>query len=181
MSRRLRALLCPLLLLAAVLPLAACGPDMADQEARPDRDEPEPLRPGPTARAPVPGTVARGERTDWEILQDRPEITPALLARGARQFQIYCQPCHGASGHGDGLIVHHGFPAPPSFHQPRLREAPDGHFLAVIENGFGIMYPYGDRVPPGERWAVVAYIRALQLSQHADVSALPADVREALP
>lgn len=170
-----RAALMPVVLLAA-----ACGPDMEEQE-RPRPIDPEPVLSGPTSRLPVEGTVARGEKTAWEVLRDRPEITPDLLARGQQRFEIYCAPCHGIAGYGDGLIVRRGFPAPPSFHQERLREAPAGHFLAVIANGFGAMFPYGDRVPPGDRWAVVAYIRALQLSQHAEAAALPADVREALP
>lgn len=173
MLRRLLALLC-------LLPLAACGPDMSRQD-RPDMAEPEPVFDGPTSRLPVPGTVARGERSAWDVLKDRPEMTPALLAHGRQEYEVYCAPCHGAAGHGDGLIVQRGFPAPPSFHSDRLRGAPPGHYLSVIENGFGVMYPYADRVPPRDRWAVVAYIRALQLSQHADVSELPEPVRERLP
>ncbi|EKV31782.1 ABC-type Fe3+ transport system protein [Caenispirillum salinarum AK4] len=166
-------------LLLCLLPLAAC-PDMADQK-RPDMAEPEPVLRGPTSSLPVPGTVARGERSAWDVLKDRPEMTPALLERGRERFNIYCAPCHGVAGHGSGLIVERGFPAPPSFHNDRLRDATPGHFLSVIENGFGVMYPYGDRVRPADRWAVVAYIRALQLSQHAQVSELPEPLRERLP
>lgn len=167
---------------ALLLPLAvaACGPDMQEQE-RPRPIDPEPVLPGPTSRLPVEGTVARGERTAWQVLRDRPDMSAALLARGRDRFETYCAPCHGIGGYGDGIIVQRGFPAPPSFHQERLRDAPAGHFLAVIANGFGAMFPYGDRVPPAERWAVVAYIRALQLSQHAEAGALPATVREDLP
>lgn len=92
-------------------------------------------------------------------------MTAQLLARGRERFTIYCQPCHSPLGDGDGLVVRRGFPAPPSFHSPRLRAAPDRHFFDVISRGYGIMYPYGDRVEPADRWAIVAYIRALQLSQ----------------
>lgn len=99
-------------------------------------------------------------------------ITPALLARGQNRFDIYCAPCHSRAGDGDGMIVQRGFPAPPSYHTARLRNAPDSHFYQVITDGYGVMYPYADRVSPYDRWAIVAYIRALQLSQHAPASTL---------
>jgi mono/diheme cytochrome c family protein len=94
-------------------------------------------------------------------------ITTALLARGQQRFNIYCAPCHGRSGDGAGMIVQRGFPAPPSYHTDHLRNAPDSHFYQVISDGYGTMYPYADRITPHDRWAIVAYIRALQLSQHA--------------
>jgi mono/diheme cytochrome c family protein len=93
--------------------------------------------------------------------------TMALLQRGQQRFDIFCAPCHGRSGTGDGMIVRRGFPAPPSYHTERLRNAPDSHFYQVISDGYGVMYPYADRIAPADRWAIVAYIRALQLSQHA--------------
>ena len=99
-------------------------------------------------------------------------ITPQLLARGQDRFNIYCAPCHSRAGDGDGMIARRGFPAPPSYHTARLREAPDSHFYQVITKGYGVMYPYADRVAPHDRWAIVAYIRALQLSQHAPADAL---------
>lgn len=94
-------------------------------------------------------------------------VTMALLERGRERYDIYCAPCHGRSGNGDGMIARRGFPAPPSYHTDRLRNAPDSHFYQVITHGYGVMYPYSDRVAPADRWAIVAYIRALQLSQHA--------------
>jgi mono/diheme cytochrome c family protein len=94
-------------------------------------------------------------------------ITMPLLQRGRERFGIYCAPCHGALGDGDGMIARRGFPHPPSYHLDRLRSAPDRHFYDVITNGYGVMYPYADRVAPEDRWAIVAYIRALQLSQDA--------------
>jgi mono/diheme cytochrome c family protein len=103
-----------------------------------------------------------------------------LLLRGRQRYQIYCLPCHSVLGDGDGPVVRRGFPAPPSFHLARLRDAPDRHFYDVITQGYGVMYPYADRVTPADRWAIVAYVRALQLSQHADVAALPAALRERL-
>ncbi len=101
-------------------------------------------------------------------------ITPALLARGRQRFDIYCAPCHSRAGDGDGMIAQRGFPHPPSYHTAALRNAPDSHFYKVITDGFGVMYPYADRISPHDRWAIVAYIRALQLSQHAPKSDLSA-------
>jgi mono/diheme cytochrome c family protein len=107
-------------------------------------------------------------------------ITAALLDRGRQRFNIYCAPCHSMAGDGDGMIARRGFPAPPSYHTDRLRNAADSHFYQVITNGYGVMYPYADRIAPQDRWAIVAYIRALQLSQHAPASLLSADEREKL-
>jgi len=106
-------------------------------------------------------------------------ITMKLLERGRRRFNIYCAPCHSRAGDGDGMIAERGFPHPPSYHTPALRNAPDSHFYKVITDGYGVMYPYADRVSPHDRWAIVAYIRALQLSQHAPKSDLsPADLQK---
>jgi len=99
-------------------------------------------------------------------------ITPKLLARGQQRFDIYCAPCHSRAGDGDGMIARRGFPHPPSYHTAALRNAPDSHFYQVITNGYGVMYPHADRISPHDRWAIVAYIRALQLSQHAPKSDL---------
>jgi mono/diheme cytochrome c family protein len=101
-------------------------------------------------------------------------ITPQLLHRGQQRFDIYCAPCHSRAGDGDGMIARRGFPHPPSYHTDALRNAPDSHFYDVITNGYGAMFPYADRVAPQDRWAIVAYIRALQLSQHAPASELDA-------
>lgn len=96
----------------------------------------------------------------------------AALTRGRERFNIYCSPCHAQTGDGNGMIVQRGFSKPPSFHDkkdgPRLREAPDGHFFRVITHGYGAMYSYASRVAPADRWAIVAYIRALQLSRRLD-------------
>jgi mono/diheme cytochrome c family protein len=108
------------------------------------------------------------------------QLTPDLLARGRERFEIYCAVCHGAIGDGRGEVVRRGFPAPPSYHSERLRQAPIGHFYDVISNGYGVMYPYASQIEPNDRWAIAAYIRALQLSQNAPVNVLtPAD-RQAL-
>ena len=148
---------------------------------------------GGASRAPVEGTEphARGEFVDtssgrigmdaqerWdrdESAQANPyPTTLALLQRGQQRFDIYCSPCHSVRGDGDGFIVRRGFPSPPSYHIDRLRKAPDRHFFDVITHGYGIMYPYADRVNPSDRWAIVAYIRALQLSQNVQAEHLSA-------
>jgi mono/diheme cytochrome c family protein len=110
-----------------------------------------------------------------------PPLTLALLQRGQEQFRIYCTPCHSELGDGDGMVVQRGFPHPPSFHSALLRDAPTQHFYDVITNGFGVMYSYAARVEPSDRWAIAAYIRALQLSQRTPVADLSADQRKALP
>ena len=112
--------------------------------------------------------------------QPPPVLTVALLERGRQRFDIYCAPCHGFAGDASGMIVQRGFPAPPSFHIDRLRAAPTQHFYDVIAKGWGAMYSYADRVPPADRWAIAAYIRALQESQSASVASLPDSVRRGL-
>jgi len=102
------------------------------------------------------------------------------LERGRERFDIYCSPCHSIAGDGDGMIVRRGFPSPPSYHTDRLRNAPDAHFYSVITNGYGMMYSYADRVAPDDRWAIVAYIRALQLSQNARIGDVPPERRAEL-
>lgn len=109
-----------------------------------------------------------------------PVYTAATLERGRQEFGIYCAPCHGPAGDGNGYITHRGFPHPPSYHSTQLRDAPDSLFYDVITNGYGIMYPYGDRLAPADRWNVVAYIRALQLAWHAPLSDVPASERQRL-
>lgn len=103
-----------------------------------------------------------------------PPVTMALLQRGQERFRIYCTPCHSELGDGHGMIVQRGFPAPPSYHTDRLRGAPTQHFYDVITNGYGAMYSFAGRVAPADRWAIAAYIRALQLSQHPPAEAIEA-------
>ena len=143
------------------------------------------------AQVPPAGTVARAEDRTNEplyygtqngqlitynplVADKSPADRLAILQRGQERYQIYCQPCHGLAGYGDGLIVKRGLSAPPSYHLERLRNAADGHIYDVIANGYGSMYSYGSRVPTQDRWAIVAYVRALQLSQRAPASAVPA-------
>ncbi len=105
-------------------------------------------------------------------------LNRALIERGQRQFEIYCIPCHGKLGDGQGMITTRGFPNPPSYHIDRLRQVELGYFVDVMTNGFGRMYSYASRVKPEDRWAIASYIRVLQLSQNATPELLPADVLE---
>jgi mono/diheme cytochrome c family protein len=146
---------------------------------------------GASARPVVPNTVARGQAITDTLLYEGMDkgapatefpfpVTDEVLARGQARFNIFCTPCHGYSGYGDGIVVQRGLTPPPSFHTDRLRKAPVGYFFNVITNGFGTMYSYADRVPPEDRWAIIAYIRALQLSQNATLNDVPPDVKPTL-
>ncbi|HEX9115694.1 MAG TPA: cytochrome c, partial [Anaerolineae bacterium] len=108
-------------------------------------------------------------------------VTREVLERGRERFNIYCAPCHSRTGDGNGMIVQRGYRRPPSYHIDRLRQAPLGHFFDVITNGFGAMPDYAAQVPPADRWAIIAYIRALQLSQAAPASLMPAEANTAGP
>jgi mono/diheme cytochrome c family protein len=104
-------------------------------------------------------------------------VNADLMLRGQDRFNVFCAPCHGRTGKGDGMVVRRGYRAPTSFHDPRLRQAPPGYIFDVITNGFGAMPDYASQIPVNDRWAVAAYIRALQLSQNATVNDVPADRR----
>jgi mono/diheme cytochrome c family protein len=153
---------CRLVLLLAVACGAGCRQDMYNQpKVKPLAASPL-FSDGAAARPLVPGTIPR----DWH--------GRALLERGRERFDIYCAVCHDRAGTGQGMIVQRGFPPPPSFHLDRLRAAPIGHFYDVITHGYGAMYPYAARVEPADRWAIAAYLRALQLSQDARPEDVPA-------
>lgn len=107
-------------------------------------------------------------------------ITREVLERGRERFEIYCAPCHGRTGEGNGMIVQRGYPAPPSYHIDRLRAAPVGHFFDVMTQGYGVMYSYAQRVEPMDRWAIAAYIRVLQQSRNSTLAEVPADQRASL-
>lgn len=151
----------------AMLILAGCEQDMYDQSKYEPYEASSIFPHRQSALEPVAGTVARGSSLAPGAESLPLPVTQTLLARGQERFDIYCSPCHGRLGDGSGMIVQRGFPQPPSYHTERLRNAPDSHFFDVISNGFGVMYSYAARVPEQDRWAIVAYIRALQLSQHA--------------
>jgi len=110
----------------------------------------------------APDTVAFHDKAE-----PAPPLTLALLERGQERFHIYCTPCHSELGDGHGMVVQRGFPAPPSYHSDRLRAVATQHFYDVITHGYGAMYSFADRIEPPDRWAIAAYIRALQLSQNA--------------
>lgn len=146
---------------------------------------------GRSARPFVAGSVARGHlEIDEHLYKGKVNgadattfpfpITVADLERGRERFNIFCTPCHDYTGSGRGMIVQRGFPPPPSYHIDRLRQAPVGHFFDVITNGYGSMYSYASRIPPEDRWRIVAYIRALQLSQHATLEDVPPAERQKL-
>ncbi|MBZ9797275.1 c-type cytochrome [Mesorhizobium sp. ES1-4] len=172
---RRRTLLLPFLLL-----LAGCKQDMADQPRYDPLEASKQFADGMSARTPVDGTVARDAGLAATPDKFPYPVTMALLQRGRQRFDIFCSPCHGRTGDGHGMVVQRGFPAPPSYHQDALRKAPDRHFYDVITNGYGAMYSYAARVPPNDRWAIVAYIRALQYSRHAPGDALPVNLRAKL-
>ena len=126
---------------------------------------------------PVPHTIARGDPLNPP---GPPPVSMALLERGQQRFEIYCSPCHSRLGDGNGMIVQRGFPHPPSYQSDALRNAPNQLFYDVITHGYGVMYSYADRVSPADRWAIVAYIRALQASASASLSDVPAEKRSSL-
>ena len=145
-----------------------------------------------TMRTPVAGTVARGElRADVEYYTGKDEkgnlvkkspvpLTMALLKRGQERYNIYCVPCHGGTGAGNGIVVKRGYLPPPSYHTDLLRGQPDGHFFDVMTNGIRNMASYKSQVPVADRWAIVAYIRALQKSQSAGLEDIPVEIRKDL-
>jgi mono/diheme cytochrome c family protein len=146
---------------------------------------------GSVAQLPVAGTVPhdeplgdeaflQGTKAGIPVQQIPVPVTEALLRRGRQRFEIFCSPCHSIVGDGQGMIVHRGLSAPPSYHIDRLRNAPAGHFFDVITHGYGAMFSYADRVPVADRWAIVGYIRALQRSQHARYSDLPPALQQAV-
>ncbi len=170
----------PLMLVVALL-LSGCNDISMTQQKRYGTFTRAPLfENGTEAQAPPAGVIAQGDLELDSEAQHPPPVDGALLARGRERFDIYCSPCHGFSGKGDGMVVQRGFPAPPSYHSERLRAAPAQHFFDVITNGYGVMYSYAARVEPRDRWAIVAYIRALQESQGARLADAP-ELRSKLP
>jgi mono/diheme cytochrome c family protein len=180
-----------LIVVVALLGLSACRQDMHDQPKYIPLRESTFFADGRSARPVVPGTVARDQLHDDALLYtgkvDGADATvfpfpidERVMARGRERFDIYCSPCHGRTGAGDGMIVRRGYRPPPSLHVDRLRLAPAGHFFDVITTGFGAMPDYAVQINAVDRWAIVAYIRALQLSEHATVADVPADQRGAL-
>ena len=179
-----------LLVLGAVF-AAGCRVDMHIQPRLQSDASSTFFQDGRADRPEIPDTVARGHvRTDELLYTGKINgvvadqfpfpVTPKVLEQGRARFNIYCSPCHDYTGSGKGMIVQRGFPPPPSYHTDKLRSAPVGHFFDVMTEGTGAMYSYAARVSPEDRWAIAAYIRALQLSQHATIDDVPASERQQL-
>ena len=183
----MRPRLCALAALLAVAGLG-CRQDMHDQPKYKPYRQSEFFSDGRAMRPFVAGTVARGtlrEATPYntgkigeDFTTEFPvAVTADLLERGRGEFQVFCSPCHGRTGMGDGMIVQRGFKRPISYHVDRLRQMPIGYFFDVITNGYGAMSDYASQVPVADRWAIAAYVRTLQLSQYAPAAEVPADRR----
>jgi mono/diheme cytochrome c family protein len=177
--------------LAAGLLAAGCRQDMHDQPRFKPYAKSDFFEDQRSARPLVEGTIARGHLHEDAVLytgkaDGKPvdafpfPVTAEVMARGRERFDIFCSPCHGRTGAGDGMIVRRGFRKPPTFHQDRLREAAPGYVFDVITSGFGAMPDYAQQVPVRDRWAIVAYIKALQRSQDEPADRLPPEARAAL-
>jgi mono/diheme cytochrome c family protein len=177
--------------MSGVIVLSGCIQEMADQPRVEAYEQSAFFDDGLGMRPQVPGTIARGQlweetprttgRSAGELIQQIPaDVTSELLDRGRERFGIMCAHCHGWSGYGDGMVVQRGFPAPPSYHSDRLREVPDGHLFETITNGIGRMPAFRARIEPDDRWAIVAYVRALQVSQNVAADELNAQDRSEL-
>jgi mono/diheme cytochrome c family protein len=181
---------CQRLAFAVLVPLAlaGCRQDMHDNPRAEPLEASRVFADGSSARPLVEGTVPRGHLNDDDFLHTgkiggQPvtefpfAITRKELDRGENRFNIYCAPCHGRVGDGRGMVVQRGFRQPPSFHLDRLRQAPPGYVYDVITNGFGVMPDYRAQITVEDRWAVVAYLKALQLSQNATMADVPESER----
>lgn len=141
---------------------------------------------GRSERPLIENTVAHGAvgNDAYNVAKDYAAyplpVNEKLLQRGQDRYKIFCAPCHGLQGDGNGMAAVRGMKHPPSYHIDRLRQAPNGYFYDVMTNGFGAMYSYSERIPPSDRWAIIAYVRALQLSRNAKTSDLPESLRQKL-
>ena len=173
---------------AACLALAGCRQDMHDAPSYDPLQQTNFFANGAASRPLVANTVARGQlradehlytgKINGQVATEFPmPVTKAVLDRGQERFNVYCSPCHGRTGEGNGMVVQRGFRQPPSYHEERLRNAPVGYFFDVMTNGFGAMQDYSAQVTVPDRWAIAAYIRVLQFSRSATVNDVPADRR----
>lgn len=182
-----------LVALLALAPVAAaCRMDMHDQPKYQPYEKSTFFPDQRAARPVIDGTVARGHLNEdrWfyegrgpanETVAELPSpVTAEALRHGRERYDIYCSPCHDRTGSGNGMIVQRGYIKPTSFHDDRLRSAPVGHFFNAMTNGFGVMPSYAAQIPPADRWAIVAYVRALQLSQNATQADVPPDAQAKL-
>jgi hypothetical protein len=173
---------------ASLFFLAGCSlkQDMAHQPKNRPLSPSDFFSDGRSERPILENTVARGSLADDALMIPKESnvfplpVNEELLERGEGRYRIFCSPCHGLEGDGNGMVVMRGLKHPPSFHTDRLRQVPNGYLFDVITNGFGAMLNYSAQIPVRDRWAIVAYVRALQLSCNAKVADLPPDVRERL-
>jgi hypothetical protein len=195
------ALKYPLMMLTAIVfscsqerpsenPPIHLNPNMDDQPKYEAMEESKFFKDKSSMRMPVAGTVARGKlnenqnyyfgkEEDGNFIKKMPvKITLPLLKRGQERYEIYCTPCHGSTGAGQGIVIKKGFLAPQSYHIDRLRDIEDGYIYDVISNGIRNMPSYGYQIPVADRWAIVAYVRALQRSQNATVKDVPEDIKK---
>jgi len=171
---------------AGVLFMAGCSlkQDMAMQPKNLPLSPSDFFTDGRSERPLLENTVARGSVTEDEMVVSKESngfpipVNQELLERGENRYKIFCTPCHGLQGDGNGMVAMRGMKHPPSYHEERLLHVSNGYIYDVITNGFGAMLSYSAQVPPRDRWAIVAYVRALQLSRNARFADLPADVRE---
>jgi len=160
--------------------------DMANQPKNRPLSPSEFFVDGRSERPLVENAVARGALVDDELFLPKDSnnfplpVDLKLLERGEERYKIFCSPCHGLQGDGNGMVAVRGMKRPPSYHQDRLRQAANGYFYDNITSGFGQMLGYSAEIPPRDRWAIIAYIRALQLSRNAKAADLPAELREKL-
>lgn len=170
----------------ALLAAAGCRQDMHDQPRFKPFARSDFYADQRASRPLVEGTVARGQlredallftgQQDGRFAAELPfPLSADVLQRGRERFQIFCTPCHGQTGRGDGMVVRRGYRKAASFHDDRLRGEPVGYFFDTITRGFGAMPDYAGQIPVRDRWAIAAYVKALQLSQHADVAQLSPD------
>ncbi len=160
-------------LLPAVV-AAGCTDQSMTRQAHYGANDPAPVFANGSAAQPLPaGVVSQGDEAYHKEIGTPPPVDMALLERGKQRFEIFCAPCHGYEGDGDGAIVRRGFPHPPSYYEPKLMQADARLFFDTITNGYGVMYSYAARVPPHDRWAIAAYIRALQQSRSASLAEAP--------
>ena len=164
------------LLMLLASSLGACSDQSMTRQPHYGPNAPAPIfANGSAAQTPPAGAVAQEAEAEADASAVPPPVDLALLRRGRERFEIFCSPCHGFGGDADGAVVRRGFPRPPSYYDAALMAAPAQLFFDTITKGFGVMYAYGSRIPPRDRWAIIAYIRALQQSRSASVAAAPGE------
>ena len=182
-SARVRILAMAILAAATA---SACRQDMHDAAKLEPLEKSEFFKDHRASRQLIPNTIARGHLKEDKLMFTGRDgdalsetfpfpVTEGVLKRGQERFNIYCTPCHSRTGDGNGMVAQRGFKHPPSFHEDRLRQMAPGYFFTVMTNGFGQMPSYALQVQPEDRWAITAYIKALQLSRHASVGDLTAE------